>query len=108
MRIPLIFYQSSLITNCRSGLRKTVTSPNLYVVFYRSPDGNYQHWGLYLDDIEPLRLEVIGQHLIFEPNIVKKRPERSTVGDFCRRYTSDIETVKQVIKRVPVDNEMVR
>lgn len=84
-----------------------MTSPNLYVVFYRSPDGNYQHWGLYLDDIEPLRLEVIGQHSIFEPNIVKKRPERSTVGDFCRRYTSDIETVKQVIKRVPVDNEMV-
>ena len=84
-----------------------MTSPKLYFVFYRSPDDNYQLWGLYLDDVEPLSLEVTSQHSIFEPNMVKKRAERSTVGDVCRRYTADVETVKQVVKTVPVDNETV-
>ncbi|OJJ84613.1 uncharacterized protein ASPGLDRAFT_66170 [Aspergillus glaucus CBS 516.65] len=88
-----------------------MVSPKLYVVFYRLRYGNYQHWGLYLDDKEPLIFEVIGEHPKFKHNIVTTRPEKSR--SFLQKLyigvisKDDIETVKQAAETVPVDNETV-
>lgn len=86
--------------------------PKLYVVFYRPRYGNYQHWGLYLDDEEEsLIFEVTGEHPRFERNVVRARPERSR--SFLQKLfvavisKDDIEPIKYVAKTVPVDNETV-
>lgn len=87
--------------------------PKLYVAFFRPQYGNYQHWGLCLDDDdeEQLMFEVSGEHPNFERNIEKQPPEQ--LEGFLRRVyvavisKTDIETVKQVAQTVPVDNETV-
>ena len=86
--------------------------PKLYVAFFRPEYGNYQHWGLFLDDDEEqLMFEVAGVHPTFERNIEKQPPEKLE-GFLQRVYVAvisktDIETVKQVAETVPVDNETV-
>ena len=86
--------------------------PKLYVAFFRPQYGNYQHWGLFLDDDEEqLMFEVLGEHPNFERNVEKQPPEQ--LEGFLRRVyvavisKTDIETVKQVAQTVPVDNETV-
>lgn len=84
----------------------------LHVVLYRPRYGNYQHWGLYLEDErEPLIFEVTGEHPKFERNIVKARPENSR--SFLQKVyigvirKADVKNVKQAAETVPVDNETV-
>ena len=86
--------------------------PKLYVAFFRPQYGNYQHWGLCLDDDEEqLMFEVSGEHPNFERNIEKQPPEQ--LDGFLRKLyvavisKTDIETVKQVAQTVPVDNDTV-
>lgn len=86
--------------------------PKLYVVFYQPCSDNYQHWGLYLDNEEELLIfEVTDEHLRFECNVVRARPERSR--SFLQKLyiavisKDDIELIKHVAKMVPVDNKTV-
>lgn len=93
-----------------------MTYPKLYVVIYKPIyGGNYQHWALYIDhELNPLVIEVIGEHPNFEPLISSVRAEEFPGRSFLSRHflgvvcQDDIPGIIEVVKGVPLDNETVQ
>lgn len=84
----------------------------LYVVFYRSREGNYRYWALYLATNEDdIIYEVINSYPNFQPNVVHAKPERS--GNFLKKIfvgmisKGDVVMVGKVIEDTSVDNEIL-
>lgn len=88
------------------------TSPALYVVFFQSRYGNFQHWALYLDSgTEHIVFEVSGEHPSFERNVVAVHPETDPtyLGKLFVGLINhnDIAAVKDIVRETIVDNENV-
>lgn len=87
--------------------------PELYVALFRRRYGDYQHWGLYIDnDPENLVFEVTGEHPSFECHI-ETCPLPGANGRLlplavCRCLSNNnIDTVNRVAATVMVYNETV-